>query len=37
VTAGLAGRIVFIGDKLRKACDIEGAGHKNRGKGGVIP
>jgi hypothetical protein len=41
VAAGLAGKIVFTGDKVRKACDREGVGHKighkNRGKSGVIP
>jgi len=37
VAAGLVGKIVFTGDKLRKACDIEGVGHKNRGKSEVIP
>jgi hypothetical protein len=29
VATGLAGKIVFTGDKLRKAYDIEGVGHKN--------
>jgi hypothetical protein len=37
VAAGLAGKIVFTGDKVRKAFDKEGVGHKNRGKSGVIP
>jgi len=37
VAAGLAGKIVFTGDKPRKAWEIEGVGHKNRGKSGVIP
>jgi len=30
VAAGLAGKIVFTGDKVKKACDREGVGHKNR-------
>jgi hypothetical protein len=37
VAAGLAGKIVFTGDKLRRACDVKGIGHENRGKIGVIP
>jgi len=37
VDAGLAGKIVFTEDKLREAFDIEGVGHGNRGKRGVIP
>jgi len=36
VAAGLAGKIVLTGDQLRKVCDIEGVGHENRGKSGVI-
>jgi len=36
VAAGSAGKIVFTGDKLRKACGVKGIGHKNRGKSGVI-
>lgn len=37
MSVGLAGKIVITGDKLRKACDIEGTGHENRGKSDVIP
>jgi len=37
VAAGLGVKIVITGDKLRKACDIEGIGHENRGKSGMIP
>jgi len=37
VAAGLAGGIVFTVDKLRRACDVGGVGHENRGKIGVIP
>jgi len=29
VGAGLAGKIVLTGDKLRRACDIEGDGQEN--------
>jgi len=36
VAAGLGGKIVFTEDKLRKACDRKGVGHRNRGKSGVI-
>jgi len=37
VAPGLGGKIVFTGDKLKKAWEIEGVGHNNRGKSGVIP
>jgi len=37
VAAELGGKTVFTGDKLREPCDMEGNGHKNRSKSGVIP
>jgi len=35
--AGLGGKIVFTIDKLKKAWEIEGVGHKNKCKSEVIP